>query len=116
MNLSRLFFFVSPNFEVVQQYKVKTDPSNNYLSIYLPIYLSIYLYTYISKLPRNVATVRLLHPWSEDSQGQETFLVPSADNIKPATLTPSAQTPNPPNRHKARRFSHRKTEWWAIYM
>ena len=54
------------------------------------IYLSIYLSIYLCKLPRNVATARLLHPWSEDRHGQETFLAPSANNIKPAALTPSA--------------------------
>ena len=31
-----------------------------------------------TNLPVN-AIVRLPHPWSEDSQGQEMFLVPSAD-------------------------------------
>ena len=37
----------------------------------------IYIYT---NLPVN-ATVRLPHPRSGDSQGQETFLAPSAENI-----------------------------------
>ena len=37
--------------------------------------LSIYIYT---NFPVN-AIVRLLHPQSRDSQGQETFLAPSAD-------------------------------------
>ena len=37
--------------------------------------LYIYIYT---NLPVN-AVVRLLHPRSGDSQGQETFLAPSAD-------------------------------------
>ena len=46
-----------------------------YLPIYLSIYLSIYLYT---NLPLN-AIVRLPHPWIGCSQGQETFLAPSAD-------------------------------------
>ena len=39
------------------------------------IYIYIYIYT---NLPVN-AIVRLPHPWSGDSQGQDTFLAPSAD-------------------------------------
>ena len=39
------------------------------------IYIYIYIYT---NLPVNVI-VRLLHPWSRDSQGQEAFLAPPAD-------------------------------------
>ena len=53
-----------------------------YLSIYLyPICISIYMYIYIYlyiNLPVNVI-VKLSHPRSGDSQGQETFLAPSAD-------------------------------------
>ena len=55
--------------------------------VYVEIYMNtatsrttwelIYIYTYTS-LPVN-AIVRLLHPQSGDSQGQETFLAPSAD-------------------------------------
>ena len=41
------------------------------------IYIYIYIYKY-TNLPVN-ATVRLPHPRSGDSQGQETFLAPSAD-------------------------------------
>ena len=41
------------------------------------IYIYIYIYTY-TNLPLNVI-VRLPHPQSGDSQGQETFLAPSAD-------------------------------------
>ena len=47
-----------------------------------------------TNLPVN-AMVRLPHPWSGDSRGQETFLAPSADK-KPATMTQSAQTTIPP--------------------
>ena len=39
------------------------------------IYIYVYIYT---NLPVNTL-VRLLHPRSGDSQGQETFLAPSAD-------------------------------------
>ena len=37
---------------------------------------------YIYILPRIDIIIRLLHPPSRDSQGQETFLEPSADNCK----------------------------------
>ena len=46
-----------------------------YNSISVDIYQSIYIHT---NLPVN-AIVRLPHPRSRDSQGQETFLAPSAD-------------------------------------
>ena len=43
------------------------------------MYIYIYIYIYIcTNLPVN-AIVRLPHPQSGDSQGQETFLAPSAD-------------------------------------
>ena len=47
-------------------------------------YIYIYIYIYIpththTNLPVN-AIIRLRHPQSGDSQGQETFLAPSADN------------------------------------
>ena len=43
--------------------------------VYIYIYIYIYIYT---NLPVNVI-VRQPHPWSGDSQGQETFLTSSAD-------------------------------------
>ena len=57
--------------------------------IYIYIYIYMYVYIYIidllifivyiyTNLPVN-AIVRLPHPQSGDSQGQETFLAPSAD-------------------------------------
>ena len=50
------------------------------------IYIYIYIYT---NLPVNTI-VRLPHPRSGDSQGQETFLATSASKL--ATMTLSAQT------------------------
>ena len=44
-------------------------------AFYVNIYIYIYIYT---NLPLN-AIVRLPHPWSGDSQGQETILAPSTD-------------------------------------
>ena len=50
-----------------------------YVYIYIYVYIFIYIYIYIyNNLPVN-AIVRLLHPQSGDSQGQETFLAHSAD-------------------------------------
>ena len=52
-----------------------------YIYIYMYIYIYIFSYMYIqiyANLPVNVI-VRLPHPRSGDSQGQETFLASSAD-------------------------------------
>ena len=52
------------------------------LSYIICIYIYTYIYIYIqiyTNLPVNVIA-RLSHPRSRDSQGQETFLAPSADN------------------------------------
>ena len=51
-----------------------------YINIYLKlgnIYIYIYIHTYTNLPVNNI--VRLPHPWSGDSQGQETFLARSAD-------------------------------------
>ena len=45
--------------------------------MYMQIYMYMYLHIY-ANLPVNVI-VKLPHPRSGDSQGQETFLAPSAD-------------------------------------
>ena len=50
-----------------------------YIYIYMHIYIYIYIYAYIyASLPRH-AIVRISHPRSRDSQGQETFSAPSAN-------------------------------------
>ena len=50
-----------------------------YIYIYIYIYIFSYMYIQIyANLPVNVI-VRLPHPRSGDSQGQETFLASSAD-------------------------------------
>ena len=62
-------------------------------------YIYIYMQIYIN-LPVN-AIVRLLLPWNEDSQGQKTFLAPSADmqtrnyNIECSNYHPSLSTIRP---------------------
>ena len=59
--------------------------------------------------------VRLPHPRSGDSQGQETFLAPSADkqtrnyDIECSNHHPSLSTLRP------KRLSRSKMKWWAIY-
>ena len=45
--------------------------------MYMQIYMYMYLHTY-ANVPVNVI-VKLPHPRSGDTQGQETFLAPSAD-------------------------------------
>ena len=61
--------------------QIKTGPIkllSIHTSFYLPsIYIYIYIYIY-TNLPVDVI-VRLPHPWSGDSQVQETFLAPSAE-------------------------------------
>ena len=45
--------------------------------MYIKYITNIYVHIY-TNLPVN-AIVKLPHPWSRDSQGQETFLAPSTD-------------------------------------
>ena len=49
-----------------------------YICVY--IYIHTYKHTYIHTYIHICAIIRLPHPWSRDSQGQETLLAPSADN------------------------------------
>ena len=48
--------------------------------LYINLYIFVYIYIYIYKNLLLNGIVRLPHPWSGDSEGQETFLRPSADN------------------------------------
>ena len=67
-----------------------------------------------TNLPVDVI-VRLSHPRSRDSQGQETFLAPSADkqtcnyDIECSNQHHSLSTLRPKG------LSHRKIKWWAIH-
>ena len=67
-----------------------------------------------TNLPVDVI-VRLPHPQSGDSQGQETFLTPSADkqtrnhDIERSNHHPSLSTLRPKG------LSRSKMKWWAIY-
>ena len=73
------------------------------------IYIYIYIYTH-TNLPIDV-TVKLPHPWSGDSQGQETFLASSADkqtrnyDIECSNHHPSLSTLRPKG------LSHSKMKW-----
>ena len=65
------------------EFQVKSHRCSVGLHIYIYIYIYIFIYIYIyihthTNLPVD-AIVRLPHPRSRDSQGQETFLAPSAD-------------------------------------
>ena len=48
--------------------------------IYLYVYIYTYMYIYAERDLAVNAIVRLSHPRSRDSQGQETFLAASADD------------------------------------
>ena len=67
-----------------------------------------------TNLPMDVI-VRLPHPRSWNSQGQETFSAPSADkptrnyDIQCSNHHPSLST------LRAKQLRHRKVKWWAIY-
>ena len=74
----------------------------------------IYIYIYIN-LPVN-AIVRLRHPRSGDSQGQETFLAPSVDK---QTLNYDTECSNHHpslSNLRSRGLSRSKMKWWAIYI
>ena len=49
-----------------------------YMYIYVYIYIYIYIYIFINLSVNPNVIVKLLHPRSGDSQGQETFLAPCA--------------------------------------
>ena len=67
-----------------------------YIYIYIYIYVNIY-----TNLPVN-AIVRPPHPWSGDSQGQETFLAPSADKQTRSYDTRVLKPPSLPINTKAK--------------
>ena len=74
---------------------------STYIYIYIYIYIyNIYIYIY-ANLPVN-AIVRLPHPRSGDSQGQETFLAPPADKQTRNYDTECSNT-IPPNQPEGQR-------------
>ena len=83
-----------------------------YLSIYLSFFLSIYLSIYVICIYIYIyiysAIVRLPNPRNRDSQGQEMFLAPSADN-QTCDYDTALKPPSLPINTKV------KGKWWAIY-
>ena len=79
------------------------------------IYIYIYCMCVYTNLPVNVI-VRLPHPWSGDSQGQEMVLASSADNQTCNYDTDCS------NHHpslltlRSKGLSHRKMKWCDIYI
>ena len=72
-------------------------------------YIDVYIYIY-TNLPVN-ATVRLPHPRSGDSQGQETFLEPSADKqIRSYDIECSNHHPSPSSL-RPKGLSRSKMKW-----
>ena len=75
---------------------------------------------YYRNLPVN-ATVKLLHPWSGDSQGQETFLALSANKqtcnydrvLKPLSLPINTKVNHYPSLStlRSKGFSRSKMKW-----
>ena len=76
--------------------------------IYIYIYICVFIYT---NLPINVN--RLTLPWSEDSQGQKTFLAPSADK-QSRNYDKGCSNTIFPNYHKVLGLNRSEIKWWAI--
>ena len=84
-----------------------------YLSIYLYIYIYICVYIF-TNLPVNVI-VRLPHPRSGDSQGQETFLAPSANKQTRNYDTECSNHHLPLSILRSKRLSRSKMKWLSVY-
>ena len=79
------------------------------------IYMNIYIYIYIKNLPVNVI-VRLPHSLSGDSQGQETFLAPSADKQTRNYDTECSNHHPTISTLRSKGLSRSKMKWRAIYI
>ena len=77
--------------------------------MYICIYIYIYRYIYTNLLLN--AIVRLLHPRSGYSQGQETFLAPSADKQTRNYDTRVLKPPYLPTSLRSKGLSHSKMKW-----
>ena len=73
----------------------------------------MYIHIY-ANLPVNVI-VRLLHPGSGDSQGQETFLAPSANKQTRNYDTECSNHHLPLSILRSKRLSRSKMKWLAVY-
>ena len=88
---------------------------NKYVSKILYI-LYIYIYIYIhTNLPVNVI-VRPPHPRSRDSQGQETFLAPSAGKQTRNYDTACSNHHLSLSTLRSKGLSRSNMKWWAIYV
>ena len=76
---------------------------------YTYIYIYMHIHTY-ANLPINVR-VRLPHPRSGDSQGQETFLAPSADKQTRNYDTESSNHHLPLSILRSQGLSRSKMKW-----
>ena len=79
--------------------------------MYIYIYIYIYIYT---NLLVNVI-VRVPHPRSRDSQGQETFLAPSADNQTRNYDAECSNHHSSLSTLRSKGLSHSNMKWLAIY-
>ena len=84
-----------------------------FFHIYIYIYYIYILHTY-TNLPVN-AIVRLPHPRSGDSQGQETFLAPSADKQTQNYDTECSNHHPSLSTLMSKGLSCSKMKWRAIY-
>ena len=87
----------------------------SYMLIYIYIYIHVYIFScmYIhiyANLPVNVI-VRLPHPRSRDSQGQETFLAPSADKQTRSYHKECSNHHLPLSVLRSKGLSHSKMKW-----
>ena len=84
--------------------------------IYIYVYIHIYIYIYIciyTDLPVS-DIVRLAHPRSEDSQGQEMFLALSADKQTHNYDTECSNHHPSLSTLRSKGLSRSKVKWWAI--
>ena len=81
----------------------------SYMYIYMWLYGHIYIHIY-AHLPVNVI-VRLPHPRSRDSLGQETFLAPSADKQTHNYDTECSNYHLPLSILRSTGLSHSKMKW-----
>ena len=81
--------------------------------MYIHIYIYIYIYIY-ANLPVNVI-VKLPHPQSGDSQGQKTFLAPSANKQTCNYDTECSNHHVPLSILRSKALNGSKMKWWVTY-
>ena len=79
------------------------------------IYIYIYIYIYTNLPVNTIVNARLPHPWSGNSQRQETFLAPSA-NKQTRNYDKECSNHHPsPSTLWSKGMSRSKMKWWVIY-